>query len=139
MAKHDLADNTSSTLDGRRGNLDSSDAQGSGLIDTLSERAGDVVDGAGSIARALPEQVDRAASSAGRVVADAQRTLETGSDDALVVGASMTAGLAIGLLVGRAPRPLVAVVLLPAALMAVTLAQRRGSGLRLDGDRPLVN
>jgi hypothetical protein len=104
----------------------------------VASRASDVIDGAAELARSLPDQLDRAAGTTGRVVEDAQRTLQGGSHETLLAGASMAAGVAVGLLVGRAPRLLVVLGLLPAVAMGLTLAQRRG-GMRLEADRTLVN
>lgn len=99
-----------------------------GPLDTLAAKAADTIDGAVELAHGLPETVDRAAATTGRALGEAQRTVQGGSDAALLAGASMAAGLAIGLLVGRTPRLVVAVALVPAAVLAMALVDRR-SGL----------
>jgi hypothetical protein len=101
-----------------------------GPLDALATKAADTLDGAVELARGLPETVDRAAATTGRALGEAQRTVQGGSDAALLAGASMTAGLALGLLVGRAPRLVVAVALVPAAVLAIALVDRR-SGLAI--------
>jgi hypothetical protein len=53
--------------------------------------------------------------------------MEAGSDQMLAVGASLSLGLALGMLVGGANRLLVAVALIPATAMAFTLLDRYGN------------
>jgi hypothetical protein len=104
---------------------ESASAAETGPLEALASRAAETLDGAVELARGLPETVDRAATTTGRALGDAQRTVQGGSDAALLAGASMTAGLALGLLVGRVPRPVVAVALVPAAVLAMALVDRR--------------
>ena len=58
--------------------------------------------------------------------------MEAGSDEALAVGASLSVGLAIGLLLGGANRLLVVLALIPATAMSFTLLDRYAGG-RLSG------
>lgn len=109
-----------------------------GILDALASRAADAVDGAAQLARTLPAGIDRAASTTGRTLDEAQRAVSTGSDTALFGGASLAAGLALGLLVGGAPRLVVGVALLPAAALAMALADRRAGRQDL-ATGPLVN
>jgi hypothetical protein len=51
--------------------------------------------------------------------------IETGSDDRVATGATMSLGLALGLVVGGAPRLLVALALLPIAAFGMILVDRR--------------
>lgn len=116
---------------------DTTTAADAGPLDALASKATETLDGAVELARGLPETVDRAAATTGRALGDAQRTVQGGSDAALLAGASMTAGLAIGLLVGRVPRLVVAVALVPAAVLAMALVDRRsersvGGGILLN-------
>lgn len=106
---------------------------GGGPLDALASRAADAVDGAAQLARALPAGVDRAAATTGRAVGEAQRTVQNGSDAALLGGASLAAGLAIGLLVGGAPRIVAGLAILPAAVLGMALADRRSGRLEPDG------
>ena len=85
------------------------------------------------LAQGLPENVDRAAATTGRALGEAQRTVQGGPDAALLAGASMTAGLALGLLVGRVSRLVVTVALVPAAVLAMALVDRR-SGRSVGGE-----
>ena len=96
------------------------------LVRTMRNRASDIVSEAGDVARNLPEKVDRAAQVTEQMMGDAQRRLEARSDEKLLAGTSLTAGFALGLLVGRSPRFLVWMALLPAAAMGATLAARWG-------------
>ena len=87
------------------------------------EVATEVADRASSVAARLPE----AAATTREAVEEAARRMEAGSDQMLAVGASLSLGLALGMLVGGANRRLVAVALIPATAMAFTLLDRYGS------------
>ena len=65
--------------------------------------------------------------------------MESGSDEALAVGASLSVGLAVGLLLGGANRLLVVLALIPATAMTFTLLDRYAgrSPLRVDLDDEL--
>jgi hypothetical protein len=85
--------------------------------------ATEVADRASAVAARLPE----AAATTKVAVEEAARRMEAGSDQMLAVGASLSLGLALGMLVGGANRLLVAVALIPATAMAFTLLDRYGS------------
>ena len=91
---------------------------------TTREVASDVADRASSVAARLPE----AAATTRGAVEEAARRMEAGSDEMLAVGASLSLGLAIGMLIGGANRLLVAVALIPATAMGFTLLDRYGGG-----------
>ena len=93
------------------------------LAATTREVASEVADRASSVAARLPE----AAATTREAVEEAARRMEAGSDQMLAVGASLSLGLALGMLVGGANRLLVAVALIPATAMAFTLLDRYGS------------
>lgn len=93
------------------------------LATATREVATEVADRASSVAARLPD----AAASTKEVVEEAARRMEAGSDEMLAVGASLSLGLAIGMLVGGANRLLVAIALIPAMAMAFTLLDRYGS------------
>jgi hypothetical protein len=93
------------------------------IVSTTREVASEVADKAGSVAARLPE----AAATTRVAVEEAARRMEAGSDQMLAVGASLSLGLALGMLVGGANRLLVAVALIPATAMAFTLLDRYGS------------
>lgn len=71
--------------------------------------------------RSVPE-VARASRAA---ATDLFRAIESGSDERVSTGVTFSLGLAIGLLVGGAPRPLIALTLVPLAAMGLVMADRR--------------
>lgn len=93
--------------------------------------ANEVADRAGAVAARLPE----AAATTRGAVEEAARRMEAGSDQMLAVGASLSLGLAIGMLVGGANRLLVALALIPATAMGFTLLDRFGGGRTASGRR----
>jgi hypothetical protein len=78
------------------------------------------------VGRSVPG-VARVSSSA---VRDLFRLIERGSDERISTGVTLSLGLAIGMLVGGAPRILVALTLAPLAAMGLVLADRRVRGTR---------
>lgn len=76
--------------------------------------------GVGKAAEVMPE----AMASAQVAARDTQRALDQMSDQGLLVGASFSLGLGVGLLVSGANRLLVFFVLAPAAAMLATLMGR---------------
>ena len=95
---------------------------------TTRDVASKVADRASAVADRLPE----AAATTRTAVEEATRRMESGSDEALAVGASLSVGLAIGLLIGGANRILVVLALIPATAMSFTLLDRYADG-RLSG------
>jgi hypothetical protein len=73
------------------------------------------------VGRSMPE-LARASRSA---MDDAMRAIESGSDERLSAGVTLTLGLAIGLLIGGAPRLFIALALIPLAAMGLTMIDRR--------------
>jgi len=61
---------------------------------------------------------------------DLIRAIETGSDQQVTAGVSLSLGLAIGMLLGGAPRPLILLALTPVAVMGLALADRRTARTR---------
>ncbi len=121
-----MASETSSTTTTRRGN--GADRAGGSPADDRDavQIAADEVRGAlESMSRSVPEvaRVSRGALD------DALRAIETGSDERLSAGLTLSLGLAIGLMVGGAPR-----ILTAAALPAGPDRRRhpRRAGRRLD-------
>ena len=97
-----------------------SGTDGASAREAAENVATNIAGAAENVAARLPE------AAAGTRVAfdDAARRLRTGSDQELAIGASFSFGLALGLLVGGAGRLLVALVLVPAAAMELTLLDR---------------
>jgi hypothetical protein len=73
------------------------------------------------VGRSMPE-VARVSRSA---VDDLVRAIETGSDERVSAGVTLSLGLAIGMLLGGAPRLLIALALAPVAIMGIVLADRQ--------------
>ena len=73
------------------------------------------------VGRSMPEvaRVSRGALD------DLLRAIETGSDQQVTAGVSLSLGLAIGMLLGGAPRPLILLALTPVAIVGLALADRR--------------
>ena len=92
------------------------------IASATRDMATDVADKAGAVAARLP---DAAATTRG-AVEEAARRLEAGSDEVLAMGASLSLGLALGMLLGRANRILVVLALIPATAMGFTLLDRSG-------------
>lgn len=95
---------------------------------TTRDVANEVAERASAVAARLPE----AAATTRSAMEEATRRMESGSDEALAVGASLSVGLAIGLLIGGANRLLVVMALIPATAMSFTLLDRYAGG-RLSG------
>ena len=91
---------------------------------TGREVVSDVAERAGAVVAKLP---DAAATTRG-AVEEANRRMEAGTDEMLAVGASLSLGLAIGMLVAGGNRILVALALIPATAMGFTLFDRYTGG-----------
>jgi hypothetical protein len=97
----------------------------------MSRAASAVAGAAGEIKAQMPE----VASTTRTAMAEVQREMKAGSDEALTTGATLSFGVALGLLLGGAPRLLVGIALLPAAAMAMTLWDRRTRGAKAGATR----
>lgn len=73
------------------------------------------------VGRSMPE----AARVSRSAVDELMRAIDTGSDQQVTAGVSLSLGLAIGMLLGGAPRPLIALALAPVAIMGIALVDRR--------------
>jgi hypothetical protein len=104
---------------------------------TSTKRANSVATGADRDAvqvamrevRGALEGVGRSVPGAARAsraaVDDLFKTIESGSDERVSTGVTLSLGLAIGMLVGGAPRLLIALALVPLAAMGLVMADRR--------------
>lgn len=101
-------------------------SQTSGPRETAAEMASTVRGAAETVAARLPE----AAATTRAAVDEAARRIETGSDEMLTAGATLSLGVAVGLLIAGASRILVVLALIPAAAMGLTLLDRNGRGIR---------
>lgn len=87
--------------------------------------AGDQVGGAVVTVRDSVPEVARASRE---LLDDAMKRIESGSDQQVTAGITLSLGLAIGMLVGGAPRMFVAAALVPVAAMGLVLMDRRALG-----------
>jgi hypothetical protein len=94
---------------------------------TAKTIASDVADKAVAAAQRLPD----AASATGMQLERANEIIRSESDEVLAVGASLSLGMALGLLLGGANRLLVILALVPATAMGLTLFNR------YNGTRPV--
>lgn len=78
------------------------------------------------VSRSVPD-VARVSRSA---VDDLFRAIETGSDERVTAGVSLSLGLALGLLIGGAPRLLILLALAPVVASGLVLADRRSARSR---------
>jgi hypothetical protein len=78
------------------------------------------------VSRSVPD-VARVSRSA---VDDLFRAIETGSDERVTAGVSLSLGLALGMLIGGAPRLLVLLALAPVVASGLVLADRRSARSR---------
>jgi len=73
----------------------------------------------------LGQQLPEVARVSRGLVSDALRAIEQGSDNSLAAGATLSLGLAAGLLIGGAPRLLILVALAPAAAIGLQMVDRQ--------------
>ena len=92
------------------------------------EVAGEVASNVRGAAETVVARLPDAAATTKAAVDEAARRIETGSDEMLTTGATLSLGVAIGLLLGGASRILVALALIPAAAMGMTLLDRNTRG-----------
>jgi len=113
--------------------IDTQDAatptSGGGPVETARAMADSVATAAADVRDRLPE----AMATTRDALAEAGRTIQTGSDDQLSAGTLVSVGFALGLLVGGANRLLVLLALVPAGAMALTLLDRQSGSSSLTG------
>ena len=91
------------------------------LGDALRAAGTGIGDAVGAARTAVPEL----ARSSQELADELMRRIQAGSDQQVSAGVAMSLGLAIGMLLGSAPRLLVAVALVPVAAMGFVLMDRR--------------
>jgi hypothetical protein len=120
---------TSATTTGRTGTNRSRGANGgdpAGNEEAVQFALREVRNAIQGVGRSMPD-VARASRGA---VDELMRAIETGSDQQVTAGISLSLGMAIGMLLGGAPRLLVLLALAPATLMGLTLTERRAAAKR---------
>jgi ABC-type uncharacterized transport system ATPase subunit len=70
-------------------------------------------------------QVPEVARASRRSIDDMFKAIETGSDERVSAGVTLSIGLAIGMLLGGAPRLLILAALAPVAAMGLVMEDRR--------------
>jgi len=101
--------------------------------DSVSGAAGTVKDTAADAVARLPD----VAANTRAAFEDANRQISSGSDEMLAVGAMLSFGFAMGLLVGGANRFLVGAALVPAAMFGFNLLDRGTRGGKVPGSSRL--
>ena len=89
----------------------------------------DVVD---TVARSVPD----VARSSRTLMEDAMQGIERSSDERVAAGVTMSLGLAVGMLIGGAPRLLTVLALLPVAAFGLVLMDRRSGAAATRASRP---
>src|SRR3954471_22248024 len=81
----------------------------------------DIRDAVDSVARSVPE----VARTSRTVMEDWMQQIERSSDERVAAGVTLSLGLAVGMLIGGAPRILTALALIPVAAIGLVLLDRR--------------
>ena len=81
--------------------------------------------GVGDAVEAAREAVPELARTSQELADGVMRRIQSGTDQQVTVGVAMSLGLAIGMLLGGAPRLLIALALAPVAAMGFVLMDRR--------------
>lgn len=118
------SEHTASTLAANgRERTNGDDGESRGFATDLPANARHMAEVAASeVAHRLPAT----AATTRDAIGQANRQIEAAPADVLMVGTSLSIGVALGLLLGGANRLLVALALIPAAAMGATLLERRG-------------
>jgi len=93
------------------------------MIGGLPISATDIRDAVDGVARSVPD----VARSSRILVEDAMQGIERSSDERVAAGVTLSLGLALGMLIGGAPRLLTILALLPVAAFGLVLMDRRAS------------
>ena len=101
-------------------------SRGAAIGGAVSDASDTVRGAAGDAVARLPE----VAATTRAAIEDANRQMRAGRDEMLAIGSVLSFGFALGLLLGGAARLLVAVALVPAAMMGLTLLDRSSRSRR---------
>ena len=73
------------------------------------------------VSRSVPD----VANTSMRLLDEAMRGIERSSDERVAAGVTLSLGLAVGMLIGGAPRLLIAIALMPVAAIGMVMMDRR--------------
>lgn len=93
---------------------------------SVREAVGAAAGSVQSLAADTADHVPAAVETARSVLERTDKTLRSGSDTTMTIGAALSFGVALGLLLGGSNRLLVAAALAPAGVMALDLYERSG-------------
>jgi hypothetical protein len=79
---------------------------------------------ASDIAAQAPAAVNSAVDAAAGAITESATRIQSSSDEVLAIGTALSTGIAIGLILGGAPRLLIGAALIPTAAMGFTLLSR---------------
>jgi hypothetical protein len=122
-----MASETTSTRETTTRSRGSNGSDGASSQTAVKAAVGEVRGALAEVGRSMPE-VARVSRTA---VTDMFKVIESGSDARVSTGVTLSLGLAIGMLIGGAPRILVALALAPLAAMGLVLADRRQRGAKV--------
>lgn len=105
----------------------SADAADDKPVEQAKEAVREAADTVRSVANDAVAKLPEAAATTRVALADARRTIDSGSDETLSAGTLVAFGFALGLLIGGANRLLVVLALIPAAAMGLTLLDRQST------------
>jgi hypothetical protein len=113
---------------------DQADQAGSeGILGTgISIPTTEIREAVDSVARSVPD----VARGSRTLMEDAMQGIERSSDERVAAGVTMSLGLAVGMLIGGAPRLLTVLALLPVAAFGLVLMDRRNGSLPTRAARP---
>jgi hypothetical protein len=93
----------------------------------VADAVGEATTAAGSIAADASARLPVAASTTRAAFDDANRRIHASSDEMLRIGTAVSFGFAAGLLIAGANRMLVAMALIPVAMIGLTMLERSSS------------
>ena len=101
--------------------------------DGPTKAIGDAADAVRSVADGVAARIPDAASTARDAIIEGDRQLRDSSDEMLTIGATLSFGLATGLLLAGANRGLVALAMIPVGAIGFRLLSRAPRPGRLQG------
>jgi len=118
---------SSSTSNAAKGADTDTDATRSAAIGgAVSDAAGTVREAAMNVRDTAATRLPEVTATTRSAIEDANRQMQSSSDEMLAMGGALSFGLAIGMLIGGAPRLFVGGALIPAVAMILTLLNRSG-------------